>query len=145
MTFLYGAWYSIVLLRSKNKAKLPTQSAEKWICMGKWELEILAELFFKNRKTSDDRIFPPVGTLPNCWKKKKSTRKLHKEQSTNSYTISKIFNFCKNNYNLVVNTHSWAWSNLNIFASFGSLRTNDGALELSHQGDEFVFLPSRRG
>ena len=36
MTFLYDAGYSVVLLRPKNEVKLPTQSAEKSICMGKW-------------------------------------------------------------------------------------------------------------
>ena len=36
MTFLYDAGYSVVLLRPKNEVKLSTQSAEKWICMGKW-------------------------------------------------------------------------------------------------------------
>ena len=57
MTFLYDAGYSVVLLRPKNEVKPLTQSAEKWICMGKWALEILAELFLKNKKTSDDRTF----------------------------------------------------------------------------------------
>ena len=36
--FLYEAWYSIVLLRPKNKVNLLTQSAAKWICMGKWSV-----------------------------------------------------------------------------------------------------------
>ena len=35
MTFLYGAWYLVVLLRSKHEVKLLTQSVAKWICMGK--------------------------------------------------------------------------------------------------------------
>ena len=63
MTVLYGARYLVVLLRPKNKVKLPTQSAEKWICMEKWSFEILAELFFKDEKAPDDRSFSPVGTL----------------------------------------------------------------------------------
>ena len=36
MTFLYDARYSIVLLSPKNEGKLLTQSAAKWVCMGKW-------------------------------------------------------------------------------------------------------------
>ena len=36
MTFLYAAQYSFILQRPKIEAKLSTQSADKWICMGKW-------------------------------------------------------------------------------------------------------------
>ena len=36
MTLLYDARYSFVLLRPKNEVKLSTQSADKWICIGKW-------------------------------------------------------------------------------------------------------------
>ena len=32
------SWYSFVLLRPKNIVKLSTQSADKWICMGKWHV-----------------------------------------------------------------------------------------------------------
>ena len=49
MTFLYDDWYSIVLLRPK-KVKLPTQSAEKWSCMGQWAFKILADFFFSKRE-----------------------------------------------------------------------------------------------
>ena len=35
MIFLYDAGYPVVLLRPKNEVKLLTQSAAKWICMGK--------------------------------------------------------------------------------------------------------------
>ena len=59
MTFLYDARYSVVLLRPKNKIKLPTQRAEKRICMRKWAFKILAELSLKNEKASDDRSFFP--------------------------------------------------------------------------------------
>jgi len=38
MTFLYNARYSVVLLRPKNEVKSLPQSAEKWICMGKWPI-----------------------------------------------------------------------------------------------------------
>ena len=57
MTFLYDARYSIVLLRPKNDLKLSTQSAAKWICMGKWAFEILAILFLKDEKAPDNRTF----------------------------------------------------------------------------------------
>ena len=59
MTFMYDAWYSIVLLRPKNRVKLLTQSAESWICMGKWVFGILAILFLKDEKAPDNRTFLP--------------------------------------------------------------------------------------
>ena len=49
--------YSIVVLRPKNKIKLPTQSAEKWICMGKWAFENLAIYFLKDEKDPGDPTF----------------------------------------------------------------------------------------
>ena len=49
-----------------------------------------------------------------------------------------MFDFCENDYNSTGNSHFWAWSNFNIFANFGLLMTNNGALALSHQG-KFVF------
>ena len=45
MTFLYDAGYSVVLLRPKNEVKLPTQSVEKWIYVGKWAAPSLADFF----------------------------------------------------------------------------------------------------
>ena len=39
--------------------KLLPQSAEKWICMGKWVFDFFAELFLKNEKASDDWTFLP--------------------------------------------------------------------------------------
>ena len=57
MTFLHEAWYSVVLLRLKNKFKLATQSAEKWIFMGKWAFEFLTESFLKDEKAPDKRSF----------------------------------------------------------------------------------------
>ena len=59
MTHLYGTRGSFVLLIPKNKVKLLPQSAEKWICMGKLAFEILAELFLKKEKASDDQTFLP--------------------------------------------------------------------------------------
>ena len=43
MTFMYDAEYSVVLLRPKNEVKPLPQSAEKWLCMGKWPVPSLAE------------------------------------------------------------------------------------------------------
>ena len=48
--------YSIVGLRQK-KIKLPTQSAEKWICMGKWAFENLAIYFLKDENDPGDWTF----------------------------------------------------------------------------------------
>ena len=62
MTHLYSAEVSFVLLRSKNKVKLFTQSAENRICMGKRAFEVWGELFLKNEKAPDDRTF-----LPQWW------------------------------------------------------------------------------
>ena len=45
-------------------------------------------------------------------------------------TVSKIVNFCKNNYNSAENTKFWARSNFNSFANVGPSMKNDGALEL---------------
>ena len=41
MTFLYGARYLVVLLRSKHGVKLLTQSVAKWICMEKLPVGVL--------------------------------------------------------------------------------------------------------
>ena len=57
MTPLYAAQYSFVLLRPKIEVKLSMQSADKWICMGKWAFEILAILFLKDEKAPDNRTF----------------------------------------------------------------------------------------
>ena len=47
MTHLYDARGPFEPLRPKNKVKLPTQSAEKWICMGKGAFENLGIFFSK--------------------------------------------------------------------------------------------------
>ena len=57
MTLLYATQYSFVLIRPKIEVKLSTQSADKWICMGKWEFEILAILFLEDEKAPDNRTF----------------------------------------------------------------------------------------
>ena len=48
-------------LRPKNTIKLPTQSAEKWICMEEWAFEMLAILFSKTRRSQMTGIFYPSG------------------------------------------------------------------------------------
>ena len=50
MTFLYDARYLFVLLRPKNEVKLLTQSAAKWICMGKWPVPTGVILFLRLQK-----------------------------------------------------------------------------------------------
>ena len=59
MTFLYDAGQSAVLLRRKNEVKRLTQSAEKWICMGKLPFPSWGIYFLKSEKVPDDRSFPP--------------------------------------------------------------------------------------
>ena len=49
---------TLLSFKEKNEVKLLTQSAEKWICMGKWAFEILAILFLvKDEKAPDNRTF----------------------------------------------------------------------------------------
>ena len=45
MTFLYDDGYSVALLRQKSEVKPLTQSAAKWICMGKWPVPNLVIYF----------------------------------------------------------------------------------------------------
>ena len=69
MTLLYAARYSFVLLRPKNKIKLSTQSAHKWICMGKWPVPSLAE--FVNHVLVVPYVpefFPRRGRFPSSGK-----------------------------------------------------------------------------
>ena len=50
MTFWYDARHSVVLLRPKTEVKLSTQSAYKWICMGKSAAPCGAILFLRLQK-----------------------------------------------------------------------------------------------
>ena len=139
--------YSIVVLRPKNKIKLPTQSAEKWICMGKWAFKILVELFLKNEKTSDDRTFCTQCVRYNS----PGLKKFHQEiSSRGEETIHKL----KSKFSiftkmaiirLLTTTYFWAWSKFNIFANFDPLMANDGSLKLSQQGgfDLVLFVGGR--
>ena len=74
MTFLYDAGYSIVLLRPKNEVKPLTQSAEKWICMGKWPLSSLAEFIHHVLVIPCvPNFFPQCGRFPSSGKKLRYT------------------------------------------------------------------------
>ena len=53
-------------------------------------------------------------------------------------SISRIFNFCEDDYKSAVNTFFWAWSNFNSIANFDPLMANNGALK-SWDQCEFVF------
>ena len=57
MILLYGDRCSFVLLRPKNEVKLSTQSADKWICMGKWPVPCGAILFLGLQKGPSVQIF----------------------------------------------------------------------------------------
>ena len=57
MTHLCAAQYTFVLVRPKIEVKLSTQSADEWICMGKWTCEILAIVFLENEKARENRTF----------------------------------------------------------------------------------------
>ena len=60
MTLLYGVWYSFVLRRLKNNVKLLPQSAEKWICMGKWAFENLGSFSKRRRPQRTGPFYPSV-------------------------------------------------------------------------------------
>ena len=126
---MYGAWYSLVLLRLKNKVNLLTQTAEKWICMGKWALLSGAVYFLKSEKIFSVRM------LTNSREKRKYRESSLRGGEKN--TVSIFFNFCKNDYNSAEDTKFWSMSNFNSSTNFDPLTTNDGALESWHQG-EFV-------
>ena len=64
MTFLYDARYSIALLRPKNEVKLSTQSADKWICMGKLPEPTEGFYFSGFREAQDVQLFQGVRLLP---------------------------------------------------------------------------------
>ena len=50
MTHLYGDRGSFHLLRPKKTIKRVTQSAKKWICMGKWAIPTGGILFLRLQK-----------------------------------------------------------------------------------------------
>ena len=135
MAHLYGNEWSFHPQRQQNTIKLLPQSAKKWICMGKWVFKILAELFLKNERASDDRtFFTQCVRYHNPEVKKFRQESFSRSEETIHKLESKFSIFAKNDYNSAVNTHFWACSKYNSFANFDPLMVNDGALELSHQG-----------
>ena len=102
--------------------------------MEKWAFEILAELFLKNEKTSDDRTF-----FTQCARyHSPGLKRFHQESSSRGEkTIhkpkSKFWIFAKMN-NSAGNSYFWAWSKFNIFANLDPLMANDSSLKCSHQG-----------
>ena len=65
MTHLYSARGSFHPLRPKNTIKLPTESAEKWICMGKKAVLIWGEFIFGDSCTDLDRSSAPNASASN--------------------------------------------------------------------------------
>ena len=100
MTRLCGARGSLYPLRSVNKVKLVTQSAENWSCMGIWCLSVSQ----KREGPRQSDIFREVRVsvcyvLPMPPLKKISEKALLVlGAKKNSTTVSKIFNFWKNDY-----------------------------------------------
>ena len=84
-----------------------------------------------NEKAPDDRSFFQWVRYQTSGKKK-LPRKLHKGRRKK---LSQFFKFCKNDFNLAVDTNFWAWSNFNSFTNVGPSMVNDGALESSYQGE----------
>ena len=121
---------------------LGTRSAEKWIYMGKWAVPWGAILFLRLRKGSRRSDFSGDLFANNAVPVNNQARKIFEGRRKIINTISKIFNFCKNDYKSAVNSHVWAWSKFNIFANFGPLMANDSALESSYQGESVLGLLS---
>ena len=73
MTLLYDAWYSFVLVRPKHEVKFSTQSADKWICIGKWPVPCGAILFLVLRKSPRRSDFLRASFATNAIPEKIST------------------------------------------------------------------------
>ena len=133
-----------IISRSKTKnnmINLLALRAEKWIYMGKWTCEILAIYFLKDKKVPDDRTFSKWAFYWTSGIKgiiKKPSQVAKKKINT----VSKIFNFRENDYNLAKNTKFLAKSNFNSSANFYLLMTNDAVLESWHQGEFVLGLPA---
>ena len=76
-------------LRPKNTIKLPTQSAEKWICMEEWAFEMLAILFSKTRRSQMTGIFYPSGRATELLEYKSLKKKALQESKKK--ILSRIF------------------------------------------------------
>ena len=86
MAFLYDARYSVVLLRPKNEVKLLTQSALGQICMRKWPVPSLAELFLRLQKGPRRSDFSEAPFTTNAIPEKMSTNGRGSEGRKNSKT-----------------------------------------------------------
>ena len=103
-------WRQWVICPSKTKKhdKLLSQSAEKWICMGKMGCNVLGDFIFQASKGPQlFRFFGGVRLLSI-----RSLKKIEQESSARGKekinTVSKIFDVRENYYNSAVNTHFWA-------------------------------------
>ena len=85
----------------------------------------------KTRRPQTIRVFPQCGRCHTPREKGTTEKTLRGAEKIN--TVSNYFDFCENDYNLAENTEFCARSNLNSFANFGPLMTNDGVLESSRQ------------
>ena len=106
--------------------------------MQKWPFEILANQFLKDEKGQDDRAFSQWACYQTSGKKEITKKASQGFKKTNKYCLKLFFNFHKNDYNSAENIEFLAKSNFNSSVNFGSLMTNDDALELWRKG-EFVF------
>ena len=66
MTHLCSARGSFHPLRPNFTIKLPTQTVEKWVCMGKRAFEILAILFLRLQKGPRRSDFSGAPFAPNA-------------------------------------------------------------------------------
>ena len=131
---------SVVLLRPNKMTKIPEQSAENWICVGKWAYKNWAKNIFPVfRKAPDDQIFR--GSMCYlCLPCKKWTRKLFEGRRKEINAVLIFFNFHENDYNLTENTIFLARSMFSTSsANPGLMLKNNGVLEFWHQG-EFAFV-----
>ena len=96
---------------------------------GNGHLKFSNSISQRSRKASGVQIFPGTLFITNA-----VPEKVEQESSTrdeeNHECCLKIFYVRENDYNLAENAKFWVGSNLNSFANFGPLMTNDGAREI---------------
>ena len=84
----------------------------------------------KRRLQTTGPFYPSVNATLHSTRIKRfhreSSRGVHRE---NINTVSNVFNFCTNDYDLAENTKFLSKSNFNSSANFGPLMTNEDALE----------------
>ena len=86
MTNFFGARGSFWSLRPQNTIKLATQSALGEICMGKWPVPSLAELFLRLQKGPRRSDFSEAPFTTNAIPEKMSTNGRGSEGRKNSKT-----------------------------------------------------------